>query len=163
MTYHVLTKTAKGREEIATRNHHLPGATRRLLALIDGKHSRDELVCLYGGIGLTDAVIDELLARGFAAMVELAPPLPQDASEARFRAAHAFYEETICNVLGLAGLALRRKLLRASHMDDLRALRSEYLEAVFHSKGYDIAVGLRGRLDEVLGEPRPNTVSTHLF
>jgi hypothetical protein len=65
MTKPVFEKTAKGREEIATRKYRLASRLRTLLLLIDGKHGSDDLLQKVAGIGLTESGFDELLDQGF--------------------------------------------------------------------------------------------------
>jgi hypothetical protein len=65
MTKPVFEKTAKGREEIATRKYRLASRLRTLLLLIDGKHGSDDLLRKVAGIGLTESGFDELLDQGF--------------------------------------------------------------------------------------------------
>ncbi|MGB6054963.1 MAG: hypothetical protein WBG17_06960, partial [Burkholderiaceae bacterium] len=65
MSTAVFDKTDKGREEIATRSHHLAPRLRTLLVLIDGKHSVDDLLAKVAGIGLNEQSVAELLEGGF--------------------------------------------------------------------------------------------------
>jgi hypothetical protein len=52
MSNPVFDKTEKGREEIATRKHHLAPRLRTLLVLIDGKQGKEELLKKVAGLGL---------------------------------------------------------------------------------------------------------------
>ncbi|MBC7573744.1 MAG: hypothetical protein H7244_05345 [Herminiimonas sp.] len=65
MTTTVFDKTEKGREEIATRSHHLAPRLRTLLLLVDGKRDTDELMAKVGGLGLDQKALVDLLEAGF--------------------------------------------------------------------------------------------------
>jgi hypothetical protein len=178
MTNPVFDKTEKGREEIATRKHHLAPRLRTLLVLIDGKQSKDELLKKVAGIGLGEEGIEELANNGFieipasqpatmvAAAVQpkqpaMAAPAPADAilpeGENQFQAVYHFYTETIKSTIGLRGYGLQLKVEKAATIDDFRALRQPYLEAVLKAKGNEMARSLRSRLDQLLylGESSP--------
>ncbi len=66
-------KTDKGREEIATRKHGLSLRLRSVLLLIDGKRSGSELLTIYPGLGVSEAMLQELESKGFIAPVSEAP------------------------------------------------------------------------------------------
>jgi len=172
MSNSVFDKTEKGREEIATRKHHLAPRLRTLLVLIDGKQSKEELLKKVAGIGLGEEGIEELMNNGFietpvasqpAAVaaataqpekpaIEAAEPanaiLPE--GENQFQAVYHFYTETIKSTIGLRGYGLQLKVEKAATIDDFRALRQPYLEAVLKTKGNEMARSLRSRLDQLL-------------
>lgn len=83
-------KTAKGREEIATRRHGLSLRLRSVLLLIDGKRSVDDLLHAYPGLGLTEALLADLQTQGYIAAIEQTarqnhsgePKLPRATSKA---------------------------------------------------------------------------------
>ncbi|PWF54854.1 hypothetical protein [Massilia glaciei] len=83
-------------------------------------------------------------------------PSPEElaalAEAERFRALQDFYSQTVKSTFGLRGFALQMKVEKASTVDDLRALRLPYLEAVLKAKGSEMALSLRDRLDHLLGE-----------
>ncbi|HZW22628.1 hypothetical protein [Noviherbaspirillum sp.] len=175
MTHRIFDKTDKGREEIATRKHQLASRLRTLLVMVDGKQSADDLLKKVGGIGLTQDSITELLDNGFiqlvaevepivppspvpeAALESELPPLPEGQNQ--FQAIYQFYTETIKGTIGLRGYTLQLKVEKAASIDDFRALRDPYLEAVLKAKGKEVARGMRTRLDQLLymGETAPNT------
>ena len=84
----IYDKTAKGREEIATRVYRLAPRLRTLLVMVDGKHAMGALLQQVAGLGLTETAATDLLEEGFivAAPVAAAPvvsapaPLPEAAS-----------------------------------------------------------------------------------
>ncbi len=75
---------------------------------------------------------------------------PADSAE-RFRALYDFYNQTIKSTIGLRGLMLQLKVEKAASIDDLRALRLPYLQAVLKARGREMALSLRDRLDHLLG------------
>ena len=178
----IFDKTDKGREEIATRKYHLASKLRSLLLLIDGKHSGEDLLKKFAGLGLNDQVLQELLENNYihdvtpssitVTTVATATPTPTDtaiqvqplAEEIRpegqnqFQSLYSFYSETIKSTIGLRGYPLQLKVERANSIADFRALRTPYLESVFKAKGAVMARSLRDRLDQLLylGEIPPN-------
>jgi len=76
----VLSKTDKGREEIATRAHHLDAKHRRVLILVDGTSTAGDIAAKVAGFDDGLAALDDLLAGGFVsggeAAAPLAPPAP---------------------------------------------------------------------------------------
>jgi len=180
MTTSIFDKTDKGREEIATRKHHLQSRLRTLLVLIDGKQTTADLLSKVAGLGLTADSITELVENGFIQAAAAAEPvvsapktaspaleMPQQSTDAilpegenQFQAIYHFYTETIKSTIGLRGYALQLKVEKASSVEEFRELRQPYLEAVLKAKGNEIARSLRNRLDQLLylGESPPSTV-----
>jgi hypothetical protein len=68
MNTSIYDKTAKGREEIATRKYQLAPRMRTLLLLIDGRKSQEELLRSVSGLGLTADAIAELQAQDFVVL-----------------------------------------------------------------------------------------------
>lgn len=80
------------------------------------------------------------------------PEAPAPISDAtRFQNVYQFYNETIKSMIGLRGYGLQLKVEKAGTLDELRALRTPYLEAVQKAKGSEVARGMRDRLDQLLG------------
>ncbi|MDQ1814678.1 hypothetical protein RBA41_15315 [Massilia sp. CCM 9210] len=206
MSTMVYDKTDKGREEISTRKNQLSSRLRTILVMIDGRHSLEDLLRNFAGVGVTADSVKELLQEGYiflasgeepaaAAAPKLpasararqvarraagaegahhddlhddgAAPLPAVASAeapsaqalaesqlddaTRFRHLYDFYNQTIKSTIGLRGIMLQLKVEKCNNVDDFRALRLQYLEAVLKAKGSEMARSLRGRLDELLG------------
>lgn len=165
----VFDKTDKGREELSTRKYKLSPRMRWLLRLIDGRHSVDEILKTAGGAGLCEQHVIELLEGDFIERVgtasaarqppaDAAPVLPppntaitpQTDNEKRFHAVYEFYTQTIGSTLGLRGWLLQMKVEKAASIDDFRALRATYIEAMYTAKGSKVARELRDRLDRLL-------------
>ncbi|MFZ6722858.1 hypothetical protein [Undibacterium sp. Ji49W] len=181
MTVIIYDKTEKGREEIATRKHQLASRLRTLLVMVDGKHTKDDIMKKVSGLGLTEQNMQELLEQDFIieiavqaapATVEImptpvapttsatasvpasasAPSLPAMTDAERFQALYNFFNETIKSAIGLRGYGLQLKVERASNIDDFRELRQAYVEAVQKAKGPEMARSLRDRLDQLLND-----------
>jgi hypothetical protein len=171
MNTSIYDKTAKGREEIATRKYQLAPRLRTLLVLVDGHKAEEELLRNVAGLGLTATAITDLLAQEFivlttsyASMAEPEPevvavqPAPQaeaagmpTASQVQqFQAVYDFYNKTIKSTIGLRGFTLQLKVEKAATIDDLRELRDPYLEAIQKAKGSDTAATLAQQLDQLL-------------
>lgn len=163
----IFDKTDKGREEIATRKHHLAPRLRSLLVLVDGKHRTEDLLRKVSGLGLTEQALAELREKAFIEAVETlpvaaAPAEPVEAAaqsvpgdglaegESQFQALYNFFTETIRSTLGLRGYALQLKVERCTAIDDFRALRQTYVDAVLKAKGNEMMRSLRDRLDQLL-------------
>lgn len=167
MNTSIYDKTAKGREEIATRRYQLAPRLRTLLVLVDGHKAEEELLRNVAGLGLTaDAVRDLLaqefivLATSYAALPEPEPvpapaiettSLPTASQVQQFQSVYDFYNKTIKSTMGLRGFTLQLKVEKAGTVDDLRQLRDPYLEAVQKAKGRDTALQLAQQLDSLLG------------
>lgn len=175
----IFDKSDKGREEIATRKHHLATRLRSLLVLVDGKHSTEDLLKKVSGLGLNELALVELLESEFIQPIETASvaapavskPVESAAApvtegilaegENQFQALYHFYTETIKSTIGLRGFGLQLKVERCASIDDFRELRQPYLEAVLKAKGNEMARSLRDRLDQLLylGQaPVPSTI-----
>lgn len=76
-----------------------------------------------------------------------------DSAAEQHMALSEFYTQTIKSTLGLRGMMLQLKVEKCANLDDFRALRDPYLEAVLKAKGREMALSLRGRLDRLLGLP----------
>ncbi len=79
----------------------------------------------------------------------VAPDKMADAD--RFRALAAFYNQTIKSTIGLRGIMLQLRAEKCACVEDFRAMRLVFLEAVYKAKGREMAVSLRDRLDQLLG------------
>lgn len=168
MNTSIYDKTAKGREEIATRKFQLASRLRALLVLVDGHRSEEELLRNVAGLGLTASALQELLEQGYillaasyASLPEpepdvTAPPTPPPPSDPtdqvqQFRSVYDFYNKTIKSTMGLRGFPLQMKVEKAASVDELRQLRDPYVEAVQKAKGRDTAALLAQQLDQLLG------------
>jgi hypothetical protein len=180
----IFDKTDKGREEIATRMHHLAPRLRTLLVLVDGKQSGDELLKKVAGIGVNVEGITELLNAGFiqesvpaapvtpaaelpvlpATSAPSAEPAPTEETilptgQSQYEAIYHFFTETIKSTIGLRGYGLQLKVEKALTVEEFRALRQPYLDAVLKARGSEMERSLRSRLDQLLylGEAPPAT------
>jgi hypothetical protein len=81
----------------------------------------------------------------------------------RFQNVYQFYNETIKTTIGLRGYGLQLKVERAGTLDELRALRRPYLEAVLKAKGNEVARSLRDRLDLLFGPERSEAAGNTVF
>ncbi|WP_043479695.1 hypothetical protein [Janthinobacterium sp. HH01] len=171
MNTSIYDKTAKGREEIATRRDGVAPRLRSLLVLIDGRRTEEELLRNVAGLGLTIAALHELLAGEYIVLStsyvsmaeepaeppaaepepEPAPAPPAATQVQQFQSVYQFYNQTIKSTIGLRGFTLQLKVEKASSVDELRQLRAPYLEAVQKAKGSDTAAALALQLDRLLG------------
>ena len=167
MNTSIYDKTAKGRDEIATRKYQLAPRLRSLLVLIDGRRTEEELLRNVAGLGLTINALNELLEEGLivlstsyatmavAPVADLAPaaPPPVAVSQAsQFQALYEFYNKTIKSTIGLRGFTLQLKVEKASSVEELRELRMPYLDAVQRAKGNFTAASLAEQLDQLLDQ-----------
>ena len=174
MNTSIYDKTAKGKEEIATRKYQLATRLRTLLVLIDGRRTEEELLRNVAGLGLGASALAELvehgyivLATSYASLAEPslaepalteppAPsPVPEPAQFAQFQSIYDFYNKTIKNTIGLRGFTLQLKVEKASSVAELRELRQPYIEAVQKARGSETAAALARQLDQLLGITPP--------
>ena len=166
MNTSIYDKTAKGKEEIATRKYQLAPRLRALLVLIDGRRTEEELLRNVAGLGLGASALAELLEHGYivlatsyaaladeAALAEPSPAtqIPEPAQIAQFQSIYDFYNKTIKNTIGLRGFTLQLKVEKASSVAELRELRHPYIEAVQKARGSETAAALARQLDQLLG------------
>ena len=203
MLKHIYDKTAKGRDEIATRKYRVPAKLRSLLVMIDGHRPLEALIKNFGPLGLNPEHVIELLNDDYIALIDDGEPEPEPVAETaahkpamsararmaarreasarlhhenraeavqeaegpatvqpaqaemttaeRHLALQQFYTQTIKSTLGLRGMMLQLKVEKCAGIDDFRALRDVYLEAVLKAKGREMALSLSGRLDQLLG------------
>lgn len=86
----VYSKSAKGREEIATRSHKLPFKHRTLLIMVDGVCSLAALISKAGHIGDVASMLSELRDQGF---IEPVAPSAAEAAPAPAAAPKATPEQ----------------------------------------------------------------------
>jgi hypothetical protein len=79
------------------------------------------------------------------------PAAPEYTAAERHMALQEFYTQTIKSTLGLRGMMLQLKVEKCSGLEDFRALRDAYVEAVLKAKGREMALSLSRRLDQLLG------------
>lgn len=166
MNTSIYDKTAKGKEEIATRKYQLATRLRTLLVQIDGRRTEEELLRNVAGLGLGASALAELvehgyivLATSYASLAEPAPAepapaepaVPEPAQIAQFQSIYDFYNKTIKNTIGLRGFTLQLKVEKASSVAELRELRQPYVEAVQKARGGETAAALARQLDQLLG------------
>jgi hypothetical protein len=70
--------------------------------------------------------------------------------ESLYQALYNFYTTSIKSSLGLRGYALQLKVERCASIDDFKALRQTFLDAMQKSKGPDVANSFAQRLDQLL-------------
>jgi hypothetical protein len=136
MNTSIYDKTAKGREEIATRKYHLAPRLRTLLVLVDGHKPEEELLRNVAGLGLTVSAMQELLAQEFivltttyAALVEPVPaPAPAPVQAAAQTAAPA-------------PMAPPVETINVPAADQIQQFQSVY---DFYNKTIKSTMGLRG-------------------
>lgn len=94
-----------------------------------------------------------------AALDDTVPaPLAADAAE-QFRQLYAFYNRSIKAAVGLRGVMLQLKVEKAVGVEELRELRTPFLQAVIKAKGVEAATAMRDELDGLLGgAPEHDTV-----
>jgi hypothetical protein len=127
-------KTARGREEIATRGHALAPRLRTLLLLVDGKTDSAILLSKVAGLGLSQEHLKTLLEGGMIQLHEQ----PHDTRAADVGAIAVPGQAVNAGPATTHGT----KLERASSIEDANELRQVYLEAILKSKGEEISRSL---------------------
>lgn len=167
----VYVKTDAGKHELSQRGK-VPQRLRTLLVMIDGQRPAGAFVDSMKGLGVTEESFVELEKLGLIApagkavaattapptspvapaapAATTAPALGTAESRDQVRELHAFFNETLRDALGLRGFTFQLKVERANTVEDFRALRDPYIEAVRKNKGDVIANAFATRLDSLL-------------
>jgi hypothetical protein len=127
----VLSKTAKGREEVETRKHKLDQRQRMLLITVNGKLTAAELVAQFSKTGEVMPLLDQLLKDGYISQGAADPA-------AKLKQAQKDLVAVIAEALGPSGDDIAIKIEAAKSLADLHA----YLES------------RRTMLDSALGKAR---------
>jgi hypothetical protein len=113
----ILSKTAKGREEIETRKHKLEQRLRAVLITVNGKLTAGELAKQFSSMSDLPAALEKLVREGFAQQA-LDPAV-------RLKQARAELAALITASLGPQGDSIAMKVESAKTLEELRA----YLES----------------------------------
>jgi len=138
----ILSKTAKGIEEIETRKYRLEQRKRALLIVVNGKSSAAELMQKFEPMGDISPLLEQLLADGFvAAGAAAAPaagaPAPAAAKD-DFAAARSQLVRAIVDALGPGGDAIAEKVEACGSRQELKNYldtRRAMLDAALGRKG----------------------------
>jgi hypothetical protein len=110
----ILSKTAKGAEELETRKHRLDARRRALLIVVNGKASAGELMRKFEAMGDISPMLEQLLAEGFIAAGAAAAagtPAPAPAAAVNdFPAVRGQIVRAIVDALGPGGDPLAEKI-----------------------------------------------------
>jgi hypothetical protein len=132
----ILSKTAKGTEELETRKHRLDARKRALLIVVNGKASAAELMKKFEAMGDISPMLEQLLAEGFVAAGEPAPP--PAAAQDDFPALRGQIVRMITDALGPGGDAIAEKLEACRSRQELKNYldtRRGILEAALGRRG----------------------------
>lgn len=140
----ILSKTAKGIEELETRKDRLEPRKRALLIVVNGKASAAELMKKFEAMGDISPMLEQLLADGYitagaatAAGPAAAAALPAAAKD-DFPAARAQLVRAITDALGPGGDAIAEKMESSGSRQDLKNYldtRRAMLDAALGRKG----------------------------
>jgi len=111
----VLSKTAKGAEEIETRKHKLAQRLRTLLIVVNGKAPVSELVAKFESIGDVTPLLEQLVADGFIAEARAAAP-----AGGNFPAARAQLARAMLDALGPDGDSITEKIEACQSAQELK-------------------------------------------
>lgn len=137
----ILSKTAKGVEELETRKHKIDQRSRALLIVVNGKSTGTELLKKFEQMGDVTPMLEQLLANGFIAEGAGAagPGAPAPAAAGvEFKALRAELSQAITAVLGPGGDAIAEQIEECKSLEELRAYvggKRAMLEAALGKKG----------------------------
>ena len=138
----ILSKTAKGTEELETRKYKIDQRSRALLIVVNGKSTGAELLKKFEQMGDVTPMLEQLLANGFIAEGPGAAgpgaPAPAAAAGADFKALRAELSQAITAVLGPGGDAITEQIEECKSLEELRAYvggKRAMLEAALGKKG----------------------------
>ena len=140
----ILSKTAKGLEEIETRKYRLEQRKRAVLIVVNGKASAAELMQKFEAVGDISPLLEQLLADGFVAVgaaaaskASAAAPAPA-ASDGDFPGVRAQLARAITDALGPEGDAITEKVEACRTRQELKNYldtRRAILEVALGRKG----------------------------
>jgi hypothetical protein len=133
----VLTKTAKGQEEIDTRKYKLDMRMRALLIMVNGKSTAGELQQKFGQMDDITARLDKLIADGFVAPAP-GSTVAAGANSRNFEAARAQLSRMLSDALGPPAESICMKLEEcgsAQELKDFLDTRHDLLESTLGRKG----------------------------
>lgn len=117
----ILSKTAKGMEEIETRKHKLDQRSRALLIVVNGKSSAAELLKKFEQMGDVSPMLEQLLANGFVAEGAGAAAFPAAAApQGDFKAARAQLSRAMTDALGPDGDVITEQIEACRTAQDLK-------------------------------------------
>ncbi len=118
----ILSKTAKGLEEIETRRHKLDQRSRALLIVVNGKSSAAELLKKFEQMGDVSPMLEQLLADGFIAQGAGAAASPAAAvpPQADFKAVRAQLSRAMTDALGPDGDVITEQIEACRTAQDLK-------------------------------------------
>lgn len=152
----ILSKTAKGVEELETRKYKIDQRSRALLIVVNGKSTGAELLKKFEQMGDVTPLLEQLVANGFIAegpgAASPGAPAPAAAASAGadFKALRAELSQAITAVLGPGGDAITEQIEECKSLEELRAYvggKRAMLEAALGRKGAQFwakAAGLIG-------------------
>jgi hypothetical protein len=136
----ILSKTAKGLEELETRKYRLEQRKRAVLIAVTGKARAAELRQKFAAIGDISPLLEQLLADGFVAAAGAAAPAAAAPAAAKddFPAVRAQLVRAITDALGPGGDAIAEKLEECGSRQALKNFldtRRAMLEVALGKKG----------------------------
>ena len=163
----VFAKTPKGQEEVVAKSGGLTPRQRRVLIMVDGKRSVEDLrsMLLADDLQNTLGLLEELDLIAVASMggtplaarqtlpaITAFGDLPAEADPLRLQMARNFMVNTLNTFVGALGTSLLLdRLERAEGHPELRALYDEWYHAIVASRdGRREAEALRGKLLQVI-------------
>lgn len=147
------SKTDVGQQAFKERSPAISARQRSVFILFDGAKSLDQVLAATAGLGVTQADVDYLLARGYIAAAqspvsaeasaEASPVSGDRTAQQRYAAAYPIATKLTAS-LGLRGFKLNLAVEAASGYDDLLALLPRIQEAVGHEACLPLEQALRG-------------------
>lgn len=140
----ILSKTAKGVEELETRKYRLEQRKRALLIVVNGKATAAELMKKFEAMGDISPMLEQLLAEGYVALGAAAAPGAPAAAAApagardEFPALRGQLVRAIVDALGPGGDAIAEKMEECGSRQDLKNYldtRRAMLDAALGRKG----------------------------
>jgi hypothetical protein len=136
----ILSKTAKGLEELETRKYRLEQRKRAVLIVVNGKASAAELLQKFEALGDISPLLEQLLADGFVAAGAAATPAAAAPAAGKddFPAVRAQLVRAITDALGPGGDAIAEKMEECGTRQALK----NYLDT--RRAMLDVALGRKG-------------------
>lgn len=155
----IYVKTEKGTQELAERKLGLAIDVRRLLILVDGKHTVAQILARGRAFHADAAAFEDLERAGLVARLFSARsttqaesgPVERSADEVQtFLAAQKALSDAINDNLGFRGYLLMMRLQKAENLRDLHEMLPEFAQSLVKRKGIEAATPVVSALEQMI-------------
>jgi hypothetical protein len=155
----IYVKTELGTKELVERRHGLTIEVRRLLILVDGKHTVAQILAR-GQAFHADAsafadleragLIERLFSARSSEQADAEPVVRSQDEVARFLEAQKVLSDAINEHLGFRGYLMMMRLQKAENLRDLHEMLPDFAQAMVKRKGIEAATPIVSALEQMI-------------